>query len=86
MAIEANVGALHGNLLTALGTSIVSGEYPPGQLLTLDGVSALAGTVVDVSGRSLAFAVMVDKVPIGLDAPAAEDVIGVALYRCGCAG
>jgi serine-type D-Ala-D-Ala carboxypeptidase/endopeptidase (penicillin-binding protein 4) len=53
---------------------------------TLDGVSALAGVVVDASGRSLAFAVMVDKVPIGLDAPAAEDAIGVALYRCGCAG
>jgi D-alanyl-D-alanine carboxypeptidase/D-alanyl-D-alanine-endopeptidase (penicillin-binding protein 4) len=53
---------------------------------TLDGVSALAGTVVDASGRSLAFAVMVDKVPLGLDAPTAEDVVGVALYRCGCAG
>jgi serine-type D-Ala-D-Ala carboxypeptidase/endopeptidase (penicillin-binding protein 4) len=53
---------------------------------TLDGVSALAGTVVDASGRSLAFAVMVDKVPIGLDAPAAEDAIGAALYRCGCGG
>ncbi len=53
---------------------------------TLDGVSALAGVVVDASGRSLAFAVMVDKVPIGLDAPAAEDAIGVALYRCGCGG
>ena len=53
---------------------------------TLDGVSALAGVVVDASGRSLAFAVMVDKVPIGLDAPSAEDAIGVALYRCGCGG
>ncbi len=53
---------------------------------TLDGVSALAGIVVDASGRSLAFAVMVDKVPLGLDAPSAEDVIGAALYRCGCAG
>jgi DNA-binding FadR family transcriptional regulator len=37
---EANVGALHGNLLTALGIAIVSGEYPPGQVLTLEGVSA----------------------------------------------
>ncbi len=33
-------GALHGNLLTALGTAIVSSQYPPGQVLTLDGVSA----------------------------------------------
>jgi DNA-binding FadR family transcriptional regulator len=40
---EANVGALHGNLLTALGTAIVSGEYPPGQVLTLDGVSVRHG-------------------------------------------
>jgi DNA-binding FadR family transcriptional regulator len=37
---EANVGALHDHLLAALGTSIVSGEYPPGQVLTLDGVGA----------------------------------------------
>lgn len=53
---------------------------------TLDGVSALAGTVVDTSGRALSFAVMVDKVPGGLDAPAAEDAIGIVLYRCGCGG
>lgn len=33
-------GALHGSLLTALGTAIVSGQYPPGRVLTLDGVSA----------------------------------------------
>jgi DNA-binding FadR family transcriptional regulator len=31
---------LHGNLLTALGTGIVSGECPAGQVLTLDAVSA----------------------------------------------
>jgi len=40
---EANVGALHDNLLTALGTAIVSGEYPAGEVLTLDGVSAQHG-------------------------------------------
>jgi D-alanyl-D-alanine carboxypeptidase/D-alanyl-D-alanine-endopeptidase (penicillin-binding protein 4) len=53
---------------------------------TLDGVSALAGTVVDTSGRALAFAVMVDQVPLELDPLPAEDAIGIALYRCGCAG
>jgi len=37
------VGALHGGLLTALGTAIVSGEYSAGQVLTLDGVSAQHG-------------------------------------------
>ncbi len=39
MQSEPPSGALHGNLLTALGTAIVSGEYPAGQVLTLDGVS-----------------------------------------------
>jgi serine-type D-Ala-D-Ala carboxypeptidase/endopeptidase (penicillin-binding protein 4) len=53
---------------------------------TLDGVSALAGTVVDSSGRTLAFAIMADKIPFGANAPAAEDAIGSALYRCGCGG
>jgi DNA-binding FadR family transcriptional regulator len=37
------VGALHGNLLTALGAAIVSGQYSPGQVITLDGVSAQHG-------------------------------------------
>lgn len=43
MSSETNVGALHAKLLTALGTAIVSGAYPPGQVLTLDGVSAQHG-------------------------------------------
>jgi DNA-binding FadR family transcriptional regulator len=37
------VGALHGSLLSALGTAIVSGEYAPGQVITLDGLSAQHG-------------------------------------------
>jgi len=53
VAIEANVGALHGNLLTALGTSIVSGEYPPGQVLTLDGVSARHGVSRSVAREAI---------------------------------
>ena len=40
MASEPIVGALHGNLLTALGSGIVSGQYAPGHVLTLEGVSA----------------------------------------------
>ncbi len=43
MAVQPNVGALHGNLLTALGTAIASGEYPAGRVLTLDGVSEQHG-------------------------------------------
>ncbi|MCV7281078.1 FadR family transcriptional regulator [Mycolicibacterium flavescens] len=38
-----NVGALHGSLLAALGTAIVSGEYAAGDVLTLDAVSAQHG-------------------------------------------
>ncbi|OAN41786.1 FadR/GntR family transcriptional regulator [Mycolicibacterium iranicum] len=34
------VGARHGSLLTALGTSIVSGHYPSGKVLTLEAVNA----------------------------------------------
>lgn len=37
---ETSSGALHGSVLTALGTAIVSGEYPEGEVITLDGVSA----------------------------------------------
>ena len=37
------VGALHGSLLTALGTAIVSGRYPAGQVITLDSVGAQHG-------------------------------------------
>ena len=40
MVSEPNVGALHDSLLRALGTAIVSGDYPAGQVITLDGVSA----------------------------------------------
>jgi DNA-binding FadR family transcriptional regulator len=50
---EANVGALHDNLLTALGTAIVSGEYPPGEVLTLDGVSAQHGISRSVAREAI---------------------------------
>ena len=53
MTTEANVGALHGNLLTALGTSIVSGRYPPGQVLTLEGVSAQHGVSRSVAREAI---------------------------------
>lgn len=53
MASEAIVGALHGNLLTALGTAIVSGEYAPGQVLTLDGVSAQHGLSRSVAREAI---------------------------------
>ncbi|HEX9831605.1 MAG TPA: FCD domain-containing protein [Mycobacterium sp.] len=40
MASQPNVGALHDSLLGALGAAIVSGDYPAGRVITLDGVSA----------------------------------------------
>lgn len=43
MVPQSTVGALHGNLLDALGTGIVSGRYSPGQVLTLERVSAEHG-------------------------------------------
>ncbi|MFG1932955.1 FadR/GntR family transcriptional regulator [Mycobacterium sp. NPDC048908] len=53
MTSEANVGALHGNLLTALGTSIVSGKHPAGQVLTLDGVGAEHGVSRSVAREAI---------------------------------
>lgn len=46
-------GALHGNLLTALGTAIVSGQYPPGRVLTLDGVNADHGVSRSVAREAI---------------------------------
>lgn len=53
MTSEANVGALHDNLLTALGTGIVSTEYAPGDVLTLDGVSTQYGVSRSVAREAI---------------------------------
>lgn len=53
MVSQPIVGALHGGLLTALGTAIVSGEYPPGQVLTLDGISAQYGVSRSVAREAI---------------------------------
>lgn len=39
MGFTPNLSALHENVLTALGTAVVSGEYPPGQVINLERVS-----------------------------------------------
>ncbi|MGE0219819.1 FadR/GntR family transcriptional regulator [Mycolicibacterium sp.] len=52
MEPEASGGA-HGNLLTALGTAIVAGKYPPGQVLTLEGVSADHGVSRSVAREAI---------------------------------
>ncbi len=48
-----NVGALHSSLVTALGTAIVSGQYPPGRVLNLDGVSAEHGVSRSVAREAI---------------------------------
>lgn len=40
MGFTPSVSALHENVLTALGTAVVSGEYPAGQVINLERVSA----------------------------------------------
>ncbi len=53
---------------------------------TLNGVHSLAGTVEDVDGRLLTFAVMADQAPVGapLAAQDALDEVAAVLAACGC--
>ncbi|MDH6193940.1 DNA-binding FadR family transcriptional regulator [Mycobacterium frederiksbergense] len=53
MSSPSPVGALHANLLTALGTGIVSGELPAGHVLTLDGLSAEHGISRSVAREAI---------------------------------
>ena len=53
MVSQPIVGALHGNLLSALGTAIVSGEYSPGQVINLDGVSTRHGVSRSVAREAI---------------------------------
>ncbi|WP_207760782.1 FCD domain-containing protein [Mycolicibacterium sphagni] len=47
------VSELHSNVLSALGEGIVSGRYQPGQVLTLDGVSAEHGVSRSVAREAI---------------------------------
>ena len=53
MTVKANVAAPRDSWLSALGTAIVSGEYPPGAVLTLDGVSAHHGVSRSVAREAI---------------------------------
>jgi D-alanyl-D-alanine carboxypeptidase/D-alanyl-D-alanine-endopeptidase (penicillin-binding protein 4) len=53
---------------------------------TLRSVSGVAGVVTTAEGRTLAFAVLADNVPVGGTGPAQDalDRIAAALAACGC--
>jgi DNA-binding FadR family transcriptional regulator len=53
MSDRPNVGALHGSLLAALGTAIVSGTHRPGDVLTLDAVSVEHGVSRSVAREAI---------------------------------
>lgn len=53
MSSPSNAGALHGNLLSALGAGIVSGELAAGQVLTLEEVSAQHGVSRSVTREAM---------------------------------
>ncbi|MDT5390533.1 MAG: hypothetical protein QOE04_4174 [Mycobacterium sp.] len=53
MVPQANVSALHDSVLTALGTQIVSGGLPAGQVINLDGVSAQHGVSRSVAREAI---------------------------------
>lgn len=53
MPVRPNASALHGNLLAALGAAIASGKYPPGWILTLDGVSVEHGVSRSVAREAI---------------------------------
>lgn len=47
------IGALHDSVLTALGTEIVSGRLPTGQVITLDGVGTTHGVSRSVAREAI---------------------------------
>lgn len=51
---------------------------------SLTGVTSLAGTVRDVDGRLLAFAVLADQAPATGPAREASDTVAATLATCGC--
>ncbi|CDO08819.1 FadR family transcriptional regulator [Mycolicibacterium cosmeticum] len=53
MGASPNVSALHDNVLTALGAAVVSGKYPPGAVITLEGVSAEHGVSRSVAREAI---------------------------------
>jgi DNA-binding FadR family transcriptional regulator len=84
---EPIVGELHGNLLAALGRDIVSGQYSPGQVLTLESVSAAHGVSRSVAREairvleSMGMAASRRRVGITIQPPAKWNVFDPLLIR-----
>ena len=51
---------------------------------TLDGITTLAGTVVDTDGHLIAFAIMADDVPDIVTSREGLDRVAAILATCGC--
>jgi serine-type D-Ala-D-Ala carboxypeptidase/endopeptidase (penicillin-binding protein 4) len=85
LAVAGFTGSLEPPRFTATSTEWAAGLVRA-KTGTLTGVSAMAGTVEDVSGRQLAFVFVADKVPAGgtLAARTVLDRLATAVAGCGC--
>ncbi|BCJ71539.1 hypothetical protein CS0771_10830 [Catellatospora sp. IY07-71] len=79
------VGGWSGTMTERFGKSTSAFGVVRAKSGTLNGVNSLSGVVETADGRLLAFAVLADKVPIGMY-PAQEllDKIPAAMAACGC--
>ncbi|MFC7756887.1 D-alanyl-D-alanine carboxypeptidase/D-alanyl-D-alanine-endopeptidase [Catellatospora bangladeshensis] len=79
------VGGWSGTMTERFGKSTTGFGVVRAKSGTLNGVNSLSGVVETADGRLLAFAVLADKVPIGMY-PAQEllDKIPAAMATCGC--
>jgi D-alanyl-D-alanine carboxypeptidase/D-alanyl-D-alanine-endopeptidase (penicillin-binding protein 4) len=81
------VAGLTGTLVERFGTSsrATAGQgVVRAKTGSLNGVTTLAGTVVDADGRLLAFALMADEVPASQAGRAAADRAVAVIAACGC--
>jgi D-alanyl-D-alanine carboxypeptidase/D-alanyl-D-alanine-endopeptidase (penicillin-binding protein 4) len=82
------VAGFSGSMATRFGdpTTAAAAGLVRAKSGTLTGVSAIVGTVLDASGRELAFVFLADQVPRGgtLVARGALDRLAAAVAGCGC--
>jgi len=78
------VAALSGTLSQRFAEDPAAAGLVRAKTGSLSGVTSLAGTVADVDGRLLAFAVLADAVPATDPAREAADTVAATLVACGC--